>query len=221
MVGYFALYLCYLSLVHLEGEFLHWVFLVAVPIVGLAFLNKDEGLFGAVAGVWGGRRGEPLRGWIPMLAAIALGLGFCGLQFAGSRSGGEAIEFVRSGRALYLAPLSLALMIATAASTEECFFRGVLQTRLADAWGVPAGIFGSIAAFVVFHVPYAYLHPGWASHGDWGAAWSAAASQGLVTGIVLTLLRAWGGRLAPCIVLHALINTVPGMAIVAKMMGEA
>ena len=67
-------------------------------------------------------------------------------------------------------PLALVLLMMTAGFTEEFFFRGVLQTRLTTS--LKSKVWGVVVAAVLFglyHLPYAYLHPGWPSHGDWGA----------------------------------------------------
>jgi len=44
---------------------------------------------------------------------------------ANPRRNEAIVEIFRSGRALYLFPLTLLLMLATAGFTEEFFFRGI------------------------------------------------------------------------------------------------
>jgi membrane protease YdiL (CAAX protease family) len=57
------------------------------------------------------------------------------------------------------------------------------------------------------------LNPNWPSHGDWGAAWTAALSQGGILGLILGTIyvRSRANLLAP-VVLHAFVNSLPAMA---------
>lgn len=212
-LGYFALYLAYLFW-RPEGEALHWVTLVAVPF-GIAFLSLPgdrRGVREAAASL-GARRGNLTTG---LQWALGVGALITMFQVFGGSYAAEIQELVRSGRALWLFPLTFLLMLATAGFTEEVFFRGFLQTRLERLTGSRwAGVVVVAALFGLYHLPYAYLHPSWPSHGDWGAAWVAALGQGVPGGLVLGALYVVSrGNVVACIVLHAFINAAPVMTMV-------
>ena len=76
------------------------------------------------------------RGYGGSLRA-GVGVVVCFLQLVVSDRRAEVWEIVASGRVLYLLPLTVVLMLATAGFTEEFFFRGVVLTRLARWWRRP------------------------------------------------------------------------------------
>lgn len=213
---YFCLYFAYLW-AHQEGEALHWVTLVLLPL-GLLAWSRARGsglqwkpLLESV-GIARGRLGSGLR------LALLVGLLLCLVQLGLSNKKAEMVAALSSARVLYVYPLGLLLLLATAAFTEEFFFRGVLQTRLqrrlrstAVAVAITALLFG------LYHLPYAYLNPRWPSHGQWGAAFSMALGQGVPAGLILgaVYVRARGNLLAP-VVTHALINSLPATVLVGR-----
>ncbi len=74
--------------------------------------------------------------------------------------------------------------------------------------------------FGIYHVPYAYLNPNWPSAGDWGAAWLAALGQGIPGGLILGGMYLWSRQnLFASVVLHSLINAIPGMAMIRFSVG--
>jgi len=97
------------------------------------------------------------------------------LQSVLSRNKGQIWHLLVSGKGVPLFLLSFLLMLLTAGFTEEFFFRGVLQTRLQALFKskVLAVLVVSIL-FGLYHLPYAYLHPRWPSHGNWLDAFGAA-----------------------------------------------
>jgi membrane protease YdiL (CAAX protease family) len=205
-LGYVAAYLAYLT-VALESELLHWVTLVVLPVLVVRFLRSPEmRRLPAVLGSFGLRRGNLWRGvgWAAV-AAVAIGV-FQGM--GGSSHAQEIRDVVRSGRAVWALPLAFLAMLLTAGFTEEFFFRGFLQTRLTVLFGSRVvGLLASALLFGVYHVPYAYLHPNWPTHGDLGAAIGSAMGQGGIAGLLLGALYAvTRGNLLACVVLHAGIN---------------
>jgi membrane protease YdiL (CAAX protease family) len=182
---YFAFYVAYLFL-RLENEFLHWFSLVALPIaVIVLFQWKKTGLWSVKAALRtiGLRRRNLTTGiwW-----AVGVGLALSAFQLVLSRNSGDILNLISSGKALYMFPLSVVLMLFTAGTTEEIFFRGILQTRLQQR--LHSSIYAVVITSVLFglyHLPYAYLNPHWPSHGNWPAALGAAFGQGVPMGLIL------------------------------------
>lgn len=213
-LGYLAFYLAYLTAT-LESELLHWATLVVLPLLLVRLLRPPEARgVAAVLASFGIRRGNLWRGvgWAA-LAALAIGV-FQGL--GGSSHAQEIRDVVRSGRVLWAFPLAFLAMLLTAGFTEEFFFRGFLQTRLTALSGSRVvGLVGSAVLFGAYHVPYAYLHPNWPSHGDLGAAVGSAMGQGGIAGLILgALYLVSRGNLFACVVLHAGVNAAWAMTMI-------
>jgi len=210
---YFAFYVSYLFW-RQESEFAHWVTMVLIPVaIAYVSLSSDGRSLRRALETAGLRRGNLKRGLGWAILAGALITAF--QVVLGGRA--EAIQqLIRSGRAVWLFPLSLALMMVLAGFTEEFLFRGFLQTRLErlmrSRWvavGVTASLFG------LYHLPYAYLNPRWPSYGDWGAAWGAALGNGIPGGLVLGGLYVVSrGNLLACVLLHSMINAAPAMTMI-------
>ncbi len=219
-LAYFALYMIYMF-IWPEGEVLHWLSLVAIPFALLCLSRVRAGfekpVRDALASV-GLRRGNLKSG---LAWAIPIGLALSVLQLFLSQRRGEIWELISSGRAFIMFPLILLLMLLMAGFTEEFFFRGVLQTRLAK-WlrSNLAAILVVSVLFGVYHIPYAYLMPSWPSHGDLMAAVTSAMVQGVMGGVVLGLVY-WrsGGNLVASILVHSLINTLPAMTMIQITFG--
>jgi membrane protease YdiL (CAAX protease family) len=219
-IGYLAVYLVYLAW-YQEGEITHWLTLVAIPFVYLYVKRRRAGADHPIVQTLesiGLRKDNLTRG---LTWAMAIGLLVSLLQ-SRAQYGEQIIEIVRTGRVVYLAPLSFALMILTAATTEEVFFRGVLQSRLANL--LPSSLTAVIAAsvaFSLFHLPYAYFNPRWPSHGDLGAATALAFTTGMLGGLILGIVfvRSRGNLLAS-ICTHGMVNMLPGMVLVERMISR-
>lgn len=208
---YFFLYLASLF-VSLESETVHWITLVALPLLIAFGFGRPGRSPSELFGTFGLRRAGWRRGlgW-----ALGLGVLVTILQVALFQHREEILALVRSGRALWLYPLTLVLMFGLAGFTEEFFFRGFLQTRLETLTRSPwLAIALASVLFSLYHVPYAFLNPMWPSAGDWALAFRAAFTNGMMGGIVLGTLYARSGRnLVPCIVLHSMINAAPAMSL--------
>jgi membrane protease YdiL (CAAX protease family) len=210
-VAYFFIYLASLF-VSLESEATHWITLVCLPLLIAFGFGRPGRSRGEILRTFGLRR----FGWRKGVGwAIGLGLLVTILQVAAFQHRDEILALIRSGRALWLYPLTLVLMLGMAGFTEEFFFRGFLQTRLEaltrSSW---LAIVIASVLFSLYHVPYAFLNPNWPSAGDWGLAFRAAFANGLVGGVVLGTLYVRSGRnLVPCILLHSMINAAPAMTL--------
>jgi membrane protease YdiL (CAAX protease family) len=221
VIGYAIAYIGYLF-VHPEGEVAHWLSLVALPVLGLALLRGKRATVDVrqlLLSVGIGRK--PLARGI--VAAVVVGGAISAVQLFG-RNGPAIRELFTSGRAAWALPTSIVLMTLTAATTEEFFFRGVLQTRLAalmPARGDWAAVVVTALLFAAYHVPYAYGTAGWGTQGDLVAAGTAALATGLPLGLLLGAVFSLGRQsLVVSILAHALINALPGMLIVERWLGR-
>jgi len=212
-LAYFALYWAYLFW-HQENELWHWVTLVVIPLLlTLALRAQRPFPVTRTLASFGLLRGNLTRGlWVTLALGVVIGF----TQTFLSRSGPAVVEAFTSGRALYLVPLIFALLLVLTGFTEEFFFRGFLQTRLERLFrSRGAGLAGATLLFGLYHVPYAYFNPAWPSAGSWRAAFSTGLVEGALGGLVLGGLFLYTRRnLVMCIVLHALVDTFPGMAMI-------
>lgn len=153
--------------------------------------------------------------WVS-LVAVPFGLVLGALQLLLSSRAGAIRGFLEDGSIAWLLPIVFLLMFLTAGFTEELFFRGFLQPRLERLTGsAAAGLVLASLCFGLYHLPYAYLNPRWPSAGDWGAAWTAALGQGVPGGLILGGVYLGSRRnVVACAVVHALINTLPGLTMV-------
>ncbi len=73
--------------------------------------------------------------------------------------------------------------------------------------------------FSLYHVPYAYLNEHWPSAGNFGHALGLAFANGLPGGLVLgwVFVRSRGNLLAPMLT-HALIDLIPAMLLLQRLM---
>jgi membrane protease YdiL (CAAX protease family) len=95
------------------------------------------------------------------------------------------------------------LAVFTAPLVEELIYRGVLYAPLQRLLGVPAAVAIVLLLFTGIHVPQY-----WPNFG-------VIVAVGLLS-IVLTLLRAFSGRLLPCVVVHFVFNGVQAVLLVAE-----
>jgi membrane protease YdiL (CAAX protease family) len=215
---YALLYLGYLFL-NPESEFAHWLTLVLLPLLGLWFIRSRKHSWRSFRATLGSVGLVPSRLRDGVGTALVVGLLLQVLPLLG-RPQREAVgELVTSGRILYLLPLALVFLMLTVAFTEEFFFRGVLQTRLAARWGswLWAVLITSVL-FSLYHVPYAYLNEHWPSAGNLGHALGLAFINGLPGGLILGWLyvRGRGNLLAPMLT-HAMIDLIPAMMLLQRV----
>ncbi len=205
---YFSIFYCYLWLLPgVENEMIHWLTFVLLPLLLMAVFLK---IYGHAAGpatllaLVGLRRGNLSRG---LLWAIVLGLLLGSLQIMLSSHKHEIIDALLDGTFFYKLPIAFVAMLLTAGTTEEFFFRGVLQSRLVDSWGRGwLAILVTSVLFGIYHLPYAYLLESWPSHGDFGAAVAEGVIPAIVMGLVLGWLYHKFRNLLVPIVVHSLFN---------------
>lgn len=212
-LAYFALFMGY-NLSVREPEPLHWLSLVLV-LSAVAYVyrrrTRSEHL-GAVLSSVGLRRGNLVRG-LPFALLVGLALG--GLQVLVSDRRSEIWAIISSGRVLISLPLVIAFLLVTAGFTEEFFFRGVLQTRLASWLGAEIwGLLIAAALFGLYHLPYVYFGAGSQLRGDLLGALLECGYDALA-GIVIGLVF-WRARqnLLAAVTVHVLIDALPAMTMV-------
>lgn len=92
---------------------------------------------------------------------------------------------------------------ATAPLVEELVYRGVLYSALQRAIGSLWAVVGVMVLFTVVHVPQ-----------YWGNV-GVIATIGILS-LFLTVVRAWTGRLLPCIVIHTVFNGLSSVLIILE-----
>jgi len=213
VLAYYGLFMVYNSAVR-ESELLHWVTFVLLPLAFgyVVVRHRQRGGLCEVLESVGLRRGNLMRG-VPL--AVLLGVALRLLQLLVSNRSAAIWEMVVSGRIILYLPLTLGLLFLTAGFTEEFFFRGVLQTRLAVWWQreVPA-LLVAAALFGFYHFPYAYLLASSPSRGELGAALGECA-YGAVAGVIFGVVY-WRSRrnLLAAVTVHVLINALPSTTMV-------
>jgi len=201
-VGVYVLYL----FVNPEHELLHWVTLVIVPAGLVACVGRYRSWEDFIQSV--GLRPRDWHGW---LLALGLAAAFQCVQLLNSAQRIALRAALAAPSDLVLIPVAFVLVIGTAATTEEFFFRGLVQSRVAARTGSEAaGVAIATSLFVLYHVPYAYLL--WPSAGHMGAAVQVACANGLIAGLPLGLLY-WRSRhnLPLVIAVHASIDLLPAV----------
>lgn len=233
-----------------ESELEHWVSLVTLPLIGVWILRGTVREDPAAGGV--GSRSGPLRGVVRSLGLergriftglkwpLLLGLAIQPVQFLNPSNRAELAEIFASSLGWVYAVVAIPLLIVTVGTTEEVFFRGLLQRRFTDAIADPSsepgeeasghapdrrirradviGIGLATLAFILYHVPYAYLNPNWPSAGDLPQAFWLATVNGSMGGVLLGLVYVKSGRnLMATILLHAMVNWVPGIIMVSRV----
>jgi membrane protease YdiL (CAAX protease family) len=95
------------------------------------------------------------------------------------------------------------LAVGTAPFVEEFVYRGVLYAPLQRLAGVSGAVVIVLALFTLIHVPQY-----WPNFG-------VIAAVALLS-IVLTLVRAYSGRLLPCIVIHIVFNGIQAVILIIE-----
>lgn len=197
-----------------EGELFHWITLVAIPAGVVAVAGRYRSQREVLRSV--GLTKQTAQGW---WLAGGFAIAFQVIQLANRTQRATLSAVFSAPSRLYVVPLAFVLLLGTAATTEEFFFRGLLQTRFATVCkSEAAGVALATLAFIAYHVPYAYLK--WPSAGNARAAWEAAVTNALVAGVPLGLVY-WRSRhnLLPAIFLHASIDLLPAVGMLASRFG--
>jgi uncharacterized protein len=95
------------------------------------------------------------------------------------------------------------LAVFTAPFVEEFIYRGVLYSALQRTIGVNAAVVFVLALFTLIHVPQYWPNVG------------VISAIGMLS-IVLTIVRAYSGRLFPCIIIHMSFNAVQALLLLIE-----
>src|SRR5262245_18116586 len=139
-------------------------------------------------------------GWIPQFRMIhAIGLAFfmfvvaISLKYALPDKETDLEKVLKMGVAVRI--MVAALAVLTAPMIEEIVYRGVIYSSVEGLMGKGAAVTFVTLLFALVHVPQ-----------YWGSVATIAAILSL--SFVLTLLRAWTGKLLPCVATHLVFNGI-------------
>ncbi len=96
-----------------------------------------------------------------------------------------------------------ALAVLTAPFIEEFIYRGVLYSALQRTIGVNGAVVFVLGLFTLIHVPQYWPNVG-------------VISAVALLSIVLTIVRAYTGRLLPCVVIHMVFNAVQAFLLILE-----
>jgi hypothetical protein len=95
------------------------------------------------------------------------------------------------------------LAVCTAPFVEEFIYRGILYSALQRLAGVPGAVVLVLGLFTIIHVPQYWPNLG------------VIAAVGLLS-IALTLVRAYSGRLRPCVLIHLVFNGIQSVLLILE-----
>ncbi len=216
MLVYYVAFLALSTLTKGEGilanEFTKWFWFVVLPVLVLFFLRgRREGLAGLLQSI--GLRCQGL-GKALLLGLLGYAVFVPALPFLLPATQLDKLQGMLGQPAQFalLLPISFLLSLVTAATTEEMFFRGILQSRLSRLLGselrsclITAFLFG------LYHLPYAYFSSSWPTHGNLVWAASGILAEQMMMGLVLGVLWLRTHNLAAPVLFHALVNTIAVM----------
>jgi CAAX protease family protein len=144
-------------------------------------------------------------GWIPQFKLIhAIGLAFLMLGVAVAAEHAlphketDLEKFLKMGPEVRI--MVAALAVVTAPLIEEIVYRGVVYSTVESLMGKAAAVTFVTLLFALVHAPQ-----------YWGSV--AALTSILSLSFVLTLLRAWTGKLLPCFATHLVYNSIQALAL--------
>ena len=145
---------------------------------------------------WPGR----LRWWHSVLVGVGLFLVATALaNLLGAEKPTQLEQLINSSVGARYAIAALAVL--TAPFVEEFIYRGVLYSALQRTIGVNAAVVFVLALFTLIHVPQYWPNV-------------AVISAVALLSIVLTIVRAYSGRLLPCVVIHMSFNAVQALILI-------
>lgn len=149
---------------------------------------------------WGWPRNFPW--WLSVLLGMVLfGLGGLIAKLLGAEKPTQLEQIINSS--LTARYMILFLAVCTAPFVEEFVYRGVLYAPLQRLAGVPGAAVIVLALFTIIHVPQYWPNAG------------VIAAVGILS-IVLTVVRAYSGRLLPCIVIHLVFNGIQAVILIIE-----
>lgn len=147
---------------------------------------------------WSGR----LRLWGSVGLGVALFLAGTGIaKLLGADQPTQLEQIINSSPAARY--LIAALAVLTAPVVEEFIYRGVLYAALQKLVGVYGAVIFVLGLFTLIHVPQ-YL-----------PNYGVIAAVGMLS-VSLTIIRAYTGRLLPCIVIHLVFNGITSILLLIE-----
>jgi CAAX protease family protein len=138
--------------------------------------------------------------------SVGLGIVLCvvGSGLAWLLGGGTPTQLDQIINSSLAARYSLAVLaVFTAPLVEELIYRGVLYSALHRLVGVSPAVIIVLGVFTLIHVPQYLSNVG------------VIAAVGLLS-VSLTLIRAYTGRLLPCVVIHLVFNGIQAIVLVIE-----
>jgi membrane protease YdiL (CAAX protease family) len=212
-------YVCYMILSTLmkgggvlADEFPKWLWFVILPVLLLWIVSRRSRNLKVTLQSVGLHRQGLGRALLLGLSAFVVLLPFIIMSMPSPQIEKLHDVFQEPFRAMIIIPVSLLLSLFTAGFTEEVFFRGILQSRLAKAIGsemrsclLTAFLFG------IYHLPYAYFLTSWQTHGNLLWSVTSVLTEQMVGSLILGVLWMRTRNLAASILVHSLINVIPIM----------
>ncbi len=147
---------------------------------------------------WSGR----IRFWRSVGLGVALFLAGTGIaNLLGADQPTQLEQIIKSSPAARY--LIAALAVLTAPFVEEFIYRGVLYAALQRLVGVSGAVLLVLGLFTLIHVPQY-----WPNFG-------VIAAVGMLS-VSLTIIRAYTGRLLPCIVIHFVFNGITSILLLIE-----
>lgn len=173
--------------------------LVSLALVWAVVTRLGKLPFLAALGLtWSGR----LRFW----GSVGLGILLCGVGsgLAWLLGGGTPTKLDQIINSSLATRYTLAaLAVFTAPLVEELIYRGVLYAALHRLAGVWPAVVVVLGVFTLIHVPQYWPNLG------------VIAAVGLLS-VALTIIRAYSGRLLPCIVIHLVFNGIQAVVLIIE-----
>jgi CAAX protease family protein len=147
-------------------------------------------------------------GWIPQFRLVhAIGLAF--LMFGVAILAEHTLphketdleKYLKLGTSVRI--MFAALAVVTAPLVEEIIYRGVVYSTVEGLMGKGAGVTFVTLLFALVHAPQ-----------YWGSV--AVLVSILSLSFVLTLLRAWTGKLLPCVATHLVFNAIQAVGLLVS-----
>ncbi|HEV7743720.1 MAG TPA: type II CAAX endopeptidase family protein [Pyrinomonadaceae bacterium] len=143
--------------------------------------------------------------WEPLaLVALGIALFLIGATLAsllGANKPTQLEQIINSSTAARYAIAALAVF--TAPFVEEFVYRGVVYSALQRVIGVNWAVVFVLGLFTLIHVPQYWPNVG-------------VISAVALLSIVLTVVRAYSGRLLPCVVIHMAFNAVQALILIIE-----
>jgi membrane protease YdiL (CAAX protease family) len=144
-------------------------------------------------------------GWIPqfrlvhaiVLAFLMIGVAIS-LEHTLPHKETDLEKYLKMGKSIRI--MFAALAVVTAPLVEEIIYRGVVYSTVEGLKGKGAAVIFVTLLFALVHAPQ-----------YWGSL--AALTAILSLSFVLTLLRAWTGKLLPCVATHLVYNAIQALAL--------